>query len=99
MHLWSPHLTRGPDDAKYAATHLGQAHIAGTGPAGKTCRECIHWSAKHVRRYGDGSLRNHQCHYPILNKARNAVPHDAPACRFFMERDNTISVDRPTRRR
>lgn len=38
-------LTSAPHDAAIRATFLGQAHIAGTGPAGKTCRECIFWHA------------------------------------------------------
>lgn len=37
------HRTRAPFDAQLSKTYLGQAHIAGTGPAGKTCRECKHW--------------------------------------------------------
>lgn len=38
-------LTSAPYDAAIRATFLGQAHIAGTGPEGKTCRECIFWHA------------------------------------------------------
>lgn len=33
-------LTTSETDHAIRRTFLGQAHIAGTGPAGKTCREC-----------------------------------------------------------
>jgi hypothetical protein len=39
----NPHLHACDFDAKFRSTYLGQAHLAGTGPAGKTCRECIYW--------------------------------------------------------
>ena len=32
-----------PHDQAFAATYLGQAHIAGTGPEGTTCRQCRWW--------------------------------------------------------
>lgn len=35
------HLTKAPHDEALLKTFLGQAHIAGTGPDGKTCRECV----------------------------------------------------------
>lgn len=41
--LFSEHLTSADFDHPIRDTYLGQAHIAGTGPVGKTCRECIHW--------------------------------------------------------
>lgn len=37
------HLKSAPHDAALLRTFIGQAHIAGTGPAGTTCRECVHW--------------------------------------------------------
>lgn len=54
--LFSEHLTAAKPDAAIRETFLGQAHIAGTGPEGKTCRECAHWHAwKNARNspYGD----------------------------------------------
>jgi hypothetical protein len=36
-------LTRGNMDDLIAQTFIGQAHIAGTGPEGTTCRECAFW--------------------------------------------------------
>jgi len=41
--LFSDHLTAADFDHPIRETFLGQAHIAGTGPDGKTCRECAHW--------------------------------------------------------
>lgn len=41
--LFSDHLTEAKFDTPIRETYLGQAHIAGTGPQGKTCRECEHW--------------------------------------------------------
>ena len=41
--LFSEHLTGAPFDGPIKETFLGQAHIAGTGPDGRTCRECAFW--------------------------------------------------------
>lgn len=41
--LFGEHLTPAPYDGAIRDTYLGQAHIAGTGPEGKTCRECKFW--------------------------------------------------------
>lgn len=35
-------------------TYLGQAHIAGTGPQGKTCRECVFWHIEKYKKVADG---------------------------------------------
>lgn len=29
-------------------TPAGMAHISGTGPEGKTCRECVHWAGNEL---------------------------------------------------
>lgn len=39
----SPHMTAADFDCPIRNTYLGQAHIAGTGPEGTTCRQCKHW--------------------------------------------------------
>lgn len=41
--LSSPHMKRLPVDRMVDQTHKGQAHFGGTGPDGKTCRECARW--------------------------------------------------------
>lgn len=43
--LFSDHLTAADFDHPIRETYLGQAHIAGTGPEGRTCRECRFWHA------------------------------------------------------
>lgn len=42
----TPHLTAADFDCPISNTFLGQAHIAGTGPQGTTCRECKLWGKK-----------------------------------------------------
>lgn len=39
----TPHLHEAGFEAKIAATFIGQAHFAGSGPARRTCRECRFW--------------------------------------------------------
>ncbi len=47
MTLLAPDLSLfGSEDPviqKASRTHRGMAHFAGTGPSGKTCRECANW--------------------------------------------------------
>jgi hypothetical protein len=44
------HLTKGGFEEAIQRTYLGQAHIAGTGPEGKTCGDCIWWKHKQYLR-------------------------------------------------
>ena len=48
------HMTSAEFDDALERTYLGQAHIAGTGPEGKTCREC-RWFGLHdiMRKVSD----------------------------------------------
>ncbi|WP_421930069.1 hypothetical protein [Nitratireductor rhodophyticola] len=49
----SEHMTAAKFDEQVRGTFVGQAHFAGTGPKGKTCRECLHWhKVKRVRIQG-----------------------------------------------
>lgn len=41
--LFSAHMTSKEVHQPIAETFLGQAHIAGTGPDGASCRECVFW--------------------------------------------------------
>ena len=43
--MFSDHMTEAKFDTPIRETYLGQAHIAGTGPEGTTCRECKYWHA------------------------------------------------------
>jgi len=91
-------LTASENDEAVRRTFLGQAHIAGTGPAGKTCRECRFW---HKWKWGEegervacapgyrnGHIKPAWCTRPILNKARRLVPAKAAACRLFEPSEN-----------
>ncbi len=54
--LFSEHLTGATFDSPIRETFLGQAHIAGTGPEGTTCRECIWWRLIGKRRKPGGGV-------------------------------------------
>lgn len=102
----TPHMTKAACDDAILATHLGQAHIAGTGPRGATCRECIyfcsvkkgkwadvgHYSSKHATRPNE--LKDAHCAYPIANKAHRKFPPTAQACRFFSRNENAPALTR-----
>lgn len=88
----SRNLTQFDAQKRVMNTHLGQAHIAGSGPEGTTCRQCRYWGYHNEEPYKyagiDGSeklyLQGEFCDKPILNKARRLVPHDAASCQFFV---------------
>lgn len=94
--LITPHLCQDAQDAKIARTYVGQAHIAGTGPADKTCRECVFFGRGYrkdgtlappshhpVTGHLQGALKLGRCFKVMPNKAGNAFPHEATACRHF----------------
>jgi hypothetical protein len=78
-------------DAALRQTYLGQAHIAGTGPEGKTCRECKWWGKLKTDKIANPGyyaepprhLKQARCHRPVPHKARRVFPHTAIACRLF----------------
>lgn len=98
------HLTPLPEHDRLMRTFIGQAHIAGTGPAGKTCRECALWGLKkHTdgqwfitppghfsasSKVCPGALKRGKCNYEIRGKSGRRIPHIAPACRFFQQAEN-----------
>ena len=95
MRLPSRHLTQPrPDslDAKMQRTHAGMAHIAGTGPEGKTCRHCKHWAnwSGRDRASAGGLLKPAICfkYQEAMRSAGKPVPHHAAACRRFEENDD-----------
>jgi hypothetical protein len=95
-----PTLHEARFDAALKATHLGQAHIAGTGPEGKTCRECRFFGLLNREGeiaspgyYGKSSefancLKQARCHKPIPHKPKRRFPHHALACRLFEQDDS-----------
>lgn len=113
MHvLGDPRLkaAHSPDvAASIQQTYGGMAHFAGTGPDGRTCRECAGWrrnAAKFARdeiKDGGGLLprRCRTFRKPMGGLDGAVVPHMASACRHFCEAANPPPVEPPsvTRRR
>ncbi len=66
----TPHLTAADFDCPISNTFLGQAHIAGTGPQGTTCRECKLWGKKKRLKDADGNVVE-----KIENPKRNSKRH------------------------
>jgi hypothetical protein len=88
----SQHLTAGHTPelaAQMRATRPGQAHWAGTGPAGKTCGQCSHlgyW--EQVRNStGDTVYSRHRTgcakFFQLTGKHGAVIPPAAGACRHF----------------
>jgi hypothetical protein len=91
-------LTADATTNRLSDTHAGQAHIAGTGPVGKTCRECSHWRRppdvpRHEyyrkRIFEGATLKPHACGKTasLTGRAGDRVPHDARACKYFEQAD------------
>lgn len=96
----TPKLTHSDQERTRAAlTHKGMAFWAGTGPAGKTCRECRHWSNE-----GDwhalggvhgGKLKPAQCSKytsMMMGRAGGKVPHGAMACKYFEADEKPLPI-------
>ncbi len=102
--MLDPHLTKPQGEelaAMQAATVPGMAFWAGSGPAGRTCRECVHWcSGKVARRHTKrsaavkhsgvkaGSLLDQKCNkFARLSydKEGDAFNNATPACKYFEE--------------
>ena len=84
----------GDYDKAYAKTAPGMAHLAGSGPKGKTCRECIEYQCG--KRYksdggghGKGQLMPGKCmQFVKLRQSRKpwpAFPYWMAACRHFVQ--------------
>lgn len=73
-------------DALASHTYAGQAHLAGTGPAGKTCRECEHFKGDGYN-VGSGLPRPGRCQkfMAMMNSAYPPkIPAAAAACKYFV---------------
>ena len=89
------------------ASRPGMAHFAGTGPEGRTCRECLQWAsrwrsievderieAKDFKRSG-GVLAARRCRkfWRMTNHQRGkGLPPGTPACRHFVENPDAPPV-------
>ena len=91
-----PHLTANSATDKARFTHQGQAHFGGTGPKGKTCRECIHWCTfpglmpAYYGRQRGFEVKGQACREfgRLMQREGPAVPHDAPSCKHFQLSDD-----------
>lgn len=86
------HLTAGPIDTLARASHPGMAHFAGTGPHGKTCRECKLWHhvlydyrAKNGKHRGLILPAWCEKYKQITQNIGDKIPDDAAACKYFEE--------------
>jgi hypothetical protein len=103
--LIHPQHTRDPAHARIAQTQIGQAHIAGTGPDTKTCRECVffgvdrggeyEWFSFQPNSRTPGALKDGECHKKIENKAAVKISHLAKACVFFEAAPHTPVAQKP----
>lgn len=105
--LFTKHMTLPEASNRIKNTHIGQAHIAGTGPSGTTCRSCRMWAnlaiggtVMEYKYSGDGTgdgdmlLQPSMCNKPIANKANKRVPHNAAACLFYDENKSPPPISR-----
>lgn len=67
----------------FRKTPDGMAHWAGTGPKGRSCRECIHYDAD--KRYRTGMLRPGRCkkYGAMMRRKGPTFPHETQACKHF----------------
>lgn len=95
----SQHLTEPDMDfaKRRKDTFSGMAFWASTGPADKTCRGCIHWSADGYMA-GSGLLRDSLCtKYRALMHGQEGgrIPHYAKACKYFEETSDPRPLEKP----
>ena len=76
-------------DEQAAKTPVGMAFWAGTGPKGKTCRECRFYTFngyKSARGNKGGQLKNSPCQKFIAltnGVDTNRIPYDTSSCKYF----------------
>ncbi len=84
-------------DSARSRTVPGMAHWAGSGPKGKTCRQCLFWDncgadpgyyAKTGKHHGSIKPRSCRKYQQMMNNIEGpAVPHTAAACKYFSPND------------
>lgn len=89
----------GEWETAYRKTFPGQAHLAGSGPEGKTCRECRLFSnegrySANSAKHPPNSLKPGHCRkYTVLMKRQGAkFPHSARACRHFEQNETPPAI-------
>lgn len=102
-------LTTGDEarEAQIRSTFPGMAHIGGTGPADKTCRECQRWTEdaygkRQPAEYNQiHTLKGATCGRfiammgRVLQGSPPKVPHDAAACQFFEPAEHAPPIKEP----
>jgi hypothetical protein len=89
-------------ESKRNNTHPGMAHFAASGPAGKSCRECEHWTGcglekGHYAKNGKhgGVLKPRACaKYRELmgGEIGPAIPYTAMSCKYFAQAAEPPSI-------
>ena len=85
--------------AKVNKTPMGMAFWAGTGPKGKTCRECT--SFMFPTYYSGGkngeTLKPSTCRkFGELSKREGrAIPHDTESCKYFEQNETPPTISKP----
>lgn len=90
--LFSEGLKPFPGHSAIHETFLGQAHIAGTGPEGKTCRECVFWCLKRWRKveYGYEEYRVAPGHFGKRHKKTPSELKKAKCNRPILNKANRL---------
>jgi hypothetical protein len=86
----SQHLTEPDLDfaRKRKDTFEGMAFWASTGPAGKTCRGCMHWKSDGYSPCGKYKSLMH-------GQDGGRVPHYAKSCKYFLETSTPPALEKP----
>lgn len=74
--LFSEHMTSKEVHRPIAETYLGQAHIAGTGPEGRTCRECKFWCIKKWRKVDEDEYEQYSAPPGYYGKKHKTTPNE-----------------------
>lgn len=90
-------------DRKARQTHSGQAHWAGSGPSGASCRGCEHFAWKVTGGWHSlngkhaGAPKPAQCSQfrKMTGRAGDSIPHDAQACKYFAATKTPQPLRRP----
>lgn len=81
---------------RVAKTPPGMAFWAGTGPTGKTCRECSHYGFNGYtssKSANGGTLKNGPCERYVSQMGRAyRVPFDTASCKFFEQNPTPPSI-------
>lgn len=81
-------------DIRVAKTPAGMAFWAGTGPKGKTCRECAHYT---FQGYGsDSILKKGPCQKYVSYRGidTHKIPFRTAACKYFELNEKPPAIEK-----